>query len=185
MMHWSQSFTFKGYQVYEEVSRHLSFCRFGFIFDIENIESRSQETRNRVQNNNTINYGMRDIENPFKDEILSPQKQAGDVVVKIKDYKWYKMYKYDLMSIFAMIVIVIQVIILSVFSFKLRKQEETVLHYEKTKADSTLIHSLSGLEETTIVVKDILDSVDVHITEGKKELSNAIREHKEMKGNKR
>ena len=73
---------------------------------------------------------MRDIENPFKDEILSPQKQAGDVVVKIKDYKWYKMYKYDLMSIFAMIVIVILVIILSVFSFKLRKQEETVLHYE-------------------------------------------------------
>ena len=128
---------------------------------------------------------MRDIENPFKDEILSPQKQAGDVVVKIKDYKWYKMYKYELMSIFAMIVIVIMVIILSVCSFKVRKQEETVLHYEKAKADSTLIHSLSGLEETSIVMKDILDSVDVHITEGKKELSNAIREHKERKGNKR
>ena len=149
------------------------------------VARKKQETRNRVQNNNTINYGMRDIENPFKDEILSPQTQAGDVVVKIKDYKWYKMYKYDLMSIFAMIVIVIRLIILSVFSFKVRKQEENVLHSEKTKADSTLIHSLSGLEETSIVVKDILDSVDVHLTEGKKELSNAIRELKGKKGNKR
>ena len=44
---------------------------------------------------------------------------------------------------------------------------------------------LSGLEETSIVVKDILDSVDVHLTEGKKELSNAIRELKGKKGNKR
>ena len=146
---------------------------------------KKQGTRNPVQNYNTINYGMSYIEYPFKDEILNPQKQAGDVVVKIKDYKWYKMYKYDLMSIFAMIVIVILVIILSVFSFKLRKQEETVLHYEKTKADSTLIHSLRGLEETSIVMKDILDSVDIHITEGKKELSNAIRELKGKKGNKR
>ena len=34
-------------------------------------------------------------------------------------------------------------------------------------------------------MKDILDSVDVHITEGKKELSNAIRELKGKKGNKR
>lgn len=34
-------------------------------------------------------------------------------------------------------------------------------------------------------MKDILDSVNVHLTEGKKELSNAIREHKERKGNKR
>ena len=155
------------------------------ILAILRVVRKKQETRNPVQNNNTITYGMREIENPFKDEILSPQKQAGDVVVKIKDYKWYKMYKYDLMSIFAMIVIVILVIILSVFSFKVRKQEENVLHSEKTKADSTLIHSLRGLEETSIVMKDILDSVNVHLTEGKKELSNAIREHKERKGNKR
>ena len=155
------------------------------ILKILRIVRKKQETRNLEQNNDTITYGMRDIENPFKDEILSPQKQAGDVVVKIKDYKWYKMYKYDLMSIFAMIAIVILVIILSVFSFKVRKQEENVLHYEKTKADSTLIHSLSGLEETSIVMKDILDSVDVHLTEGKKELSNAIRELKGKKWNKR
>lgn len=106
-------------------------------------------------------------------------------MVKIKDYKWYKMYKHDLMSIFAMILIVILVIILSVFSFKVRKQDETVLHSEKSKADSIIVHSLCGLEETSIVVKDILDSVDVHIAEGKKELSNAIRELKERKGNKR
>ena len=155
------------------------------ILKMLRVARKKQETRNRGNNKNRINYGMRDIENPFKDEILSPQKQAGDVVVKIKDYKWYKMYKYDLMSIFAMIVIVILVIILSVFSFKVRKQEENVLHSEKTKADSTLIHSLRGLEETSIVMKDILDSVNVHLTEGKKELSNAIREHKERKGNKR
>ena len=155
------------------------------ILTILRVVNKKQETQNLTQHNNTITYGMREIENPFENESLRQENQTGDVVIKIKDYKWYKMYKYELMSIFAMIVIVILVIILSVFSFKLRKQEETVLHYEKTKADSTLIHSLSGLEETTIVVKDILDSVDVHITEGKKELSNAIREHKERKGNKR
>lgn len=155
------------------------------ILAILRVVRKKQETRNPVQNNNTITYGMREIENPFKDEILSPQKQAGDVVVKIKDYKWYKMYKHDLMSMFAMIVIVILVIILSVFSFKVMKQNETVLHSEKSKADSAIIHSLGSLEETSIVVKDILDSMDIHITEGKKELSNAIRELKGRKGNKR
>ena len=155
------------------------------ILTILRVVNKKQETQNLTQHNNTITYGMREIENPFENEALRPEKQTGDVVIKIKDYKWYKMYKYELMSIFAMIVIVILVIIISVFSFKVRKQEENVLHSEKTKADSTLIHSLSGLEETSIVVKDILDSVDVHLTEGKKELSNAIREHKERKGNKR
>lgn len=155
------------------------------ILTILRVVNKKQETRNLAQHNNTITYGMREIENPFENEALRPEKQTGDVVIKIKDYKWYKMYKYELMSIFAMIVIVILVIILSVFSFKVRKQEENVLHSEKTKADSTLIHSLSGLEETSIVVKDILDSVDVHLTEGKKELSNAIRELKGKKGNKR
>ena len=155
------------------------------ILKILRIVRKKQETRNLEQNNDTITYGMREIENPFENEVLRPEKQTGDVVIKIKDYKWYKMYKYELMSIFAMIVIVILVIILSVFSFKVRKQEENVLHSEKTKADSTLIHSLSGLEETSIVVKDILDSVDVHLTEGKKELSNAIRELKGKKWNKR
>ena len=155
------------------------------ILKILRIVRKKQETRNLEQNNDTITYGMREIENPFENEVLRPEKQTGDVVIKIKDYKWYKMYKYELMSIFAMIVIVILVIIISVFSFKVRKQEENVLHSEKTKADSTLIHSLSGLEETSIVVKDILDSVDVHLTEGKKELSNAIRELKGKKGNKR
>ena len=155
------------------------------ILTILRVVNKKQETRNLAQHNNKIIYGMREIENPFENEVLRPEKQTGDVVIKIKDYKWYKMYKYELMSIFAMIVIVILVIILSVFSFKVRKQEENVLHSEKTKADSTLIHSLSGLEETSIVVKDILDSVDVHLTEGKKELSNAIRELKGKKGNKR
>ena len=155
------------------------------ILTILRVVNKKQETRNLAQHNNKIIYGMREIENPFENEALRPEKQTGDVVIKIKDYKWYKMYKYELMSIFAMIVIVILVIILSVFSFKVRKQEENVLHSEKTKADSTLIHSLSGLEETSIVVKDILDSVDVHLTEGKKELSNAIRELKGKKGNKR
>ena len=155
------------------------------ILTILRVVNKKQEKRNLAQHNNTITYGMREIENPFENEALRPEKQTGDVVIKIKDYKWYKMYKYELMSIFAMIVIVILVIILSVFSFKVRKQEENVLHSEKTKADSTLIHSLSGLEETSIVMKDILDSVDVHIAEGKKELSNAIRELKGKKGNKR
>ena len=155
------------------------------ILTILRVVNKKQETQNLTQHNNTITYGMREIENPFENEVLRPEKQTVDVVIKIKDYKWYKMYKYELMSIFAMIVIVILVIILSVFSFKVRKQEENVLHSEKTKADSTLIHSLSGLEETSIVVKDILDSVDVHLTEGKKELSNAIRELKGKKGNKR
>ena len=155
------------------------------ILTILRVVNKKQETRNLAQHNNKIIYGMREIENPFENEVLRPEKQTGDVVIKIKDYKWYKMYKYELMSIFAMIVIVILVIIISVFSFKVRKQEENVLHSEKTKADSTLIHSLSGLEETSIVVKDILDSVDVHLTEGKKELSNAIRELKGKKGNKR
>lgn len=161
------------------------FSALFLILKILRVVRKKQGTRNPVQNNNTITYGMRDIENPFRDEILSPQKQAGDVVVKIKDYKWYKMYKHDLMSIFAMIGIVILVIILSFFSFKVRKQDETVLHSEKSIADSAIIHSLGSLEETSIVVKDILDSVDIHITEGKKELSNAIRELKGKKGNKR
>ena len=83
------------------------------ILTILRVVNKKQETQNLTQHNNTITYGMREIENPFENEALRPEKQTGDVVIKIKDYKWYKMYKYELMSIFAMIVIVILVIILS------------------------------------------------------------------------
>lgn len=155
------------------------------ILAILRVVRKKQETRNPVQNNNTITYGMREIENPFEDEIIRPEKPTADVVVKARDYKWHKMYKYELMSIIAMLVIVIVVIILSFFSFKVGKQKEVIFHSENTKADSTIIHSLGSLEETSIVVKDILDSMDIHITEGKKEPSNAIRELKGRKGNKR
>ncbi len=84
------------------------------ILTILRVVRKKQETRNLVHNNHTANYGMREIENPFEDEVMRPVKQTGDVVVQMKDYKWYKMYKYELMSVFAMIVIVILVIILSV-----------------------------------------------------------------------
>lgn len=46
------------------------------ILKILRVARKKQETRNRVQNNNTINYSMRDIENPFKDEILPKRRQG-------------------------------------------------------------------------------------------------------------
>ena len=51
--------------------------------------------------------------------------------------------------------------------------------------DSTIIHSLGGIEETVIVMKETLDSVDVHLTEGEKNLGSAIREFKGKKGGKK
>lgn len=137
------------------------------------------------QNDNTITYGMREIENPFEDEVLRPENQAGDVLVKIKDYKWYNMYRTDIIAISIMAVIAVMVVVLSVFSFKSREQQKTVLNSEKAKTDSTIIHSLGSIEETVIVVKETLDSVDVHITESEKNVSNVIRELKGKKGAKK
>lgn len=137
------------------------------------------------QNDNTITYGMREIENPFEDEVLRPENQTGDVLVKIKDYKWYNMYRKDIIAISIMAVIAVMVVVLSVFSFKSREQQKTVLDSEKAKTDSTIIHSLGSIEETVIVVKETLDSVDVHITESEKNVSNVIRELKGKKGAKK
>lgn len=137
------------------------------------------------QNDNTITYGMREIENPFEDEVLRPENQTGDVLVKIKDYKWYNMYRKDIIAISIMVVIAVMVVVLSVFSFKSREQQKTVLDSEKAKTDSTIIHSLGSIEETVIVVKETLDSVDVHITESEKNVSNVIRELKGKKGAKK
>ncbi len=137
------------------------------------------------QDGNTITYGMREIENPFENEVLRPENQAGDVVVKVKDYKWYNMYCNDIIVICIMTVIAITVVILSFFSFEARVKNEAVLNLEKKKADSTIVHTLAGIEETAIVVKETLDSVDVHLTEGDKNMSNAIRELKGKKGGKK
>lgn len=137
------------------------------------------------QNDNTITYGMREIENPFEDEVLRPENQTEDVLVKIKDYKWYNMYRKDIIAISIMAVIAVMVVVLSVFSFKSREQQKTVLDSEKAKTDSTIIHSLGSIEETVIVVKETLDSVDVHITESEKNVSNVIRELKGKKGAKK
>lgn len=128
---------------------------------------------------------MREIENPFEDEVLRPENQTGDVLVKIKDYKWYNMYRKDIIAISIMAVIAVMVVVLSVFSFKSREQQKTVLDSEKAKTDSTIIHSLGSIEETVIVVKETLDSVDVHITESEKNVSNVIRELKGKKGAKK
>lgn len=155
------------------------------ILKILRIVRKKQETRNLEQNNDTITYGMREIENPFENEVLRPEKQTGDVVVKIKDYKWYNMYRNDIIAICVMMVLAIMVTGLSVFSFETRVQNEALSSSEKAKADSTIIHSLGGIEETTIVMKETLDSVDVHLTEGEKNLRNAIREFKGKKGGKK
>lgn len=137
------------------------------------------------RDDNTMTYGMREIENPFENEVLRPDNQAGDVVVKIKDFKWYNMYRNDIIAICVMAAIAIMVVILSVLSFKTRVQDETILCSEKVKVDSTIIHSLGGIEKTVIVMKETLDSVDVHLTEGEKNLGSAIREFKGKKGGKK
>lgn len=134
------------------------------------------------QNVNTITYGMRKIENPFEDEVLGPENQVGDVVVEVKDYKWYKMYKNDIIVVSVMIVIAIMVVILSVFSFGARVQIETVSSRDKAKADSAMMHSFLRIEQTAVKLKEEVDSLDMNIIEGEKNLSNAIRELKGKKG---
>ena len=144
-----------------------------------------KDPENPEQKDNTITYGMREIENPFEEEVLRPENQAGDVVVKIKDYKWYEKYRKDIIAISIMAVIAVMVVVLSVFSFKSREQQESASDSENAKTDSTIIHSLGSIEETAIVVKETLDSVDVHIMNGEKNMSNAIRELKGKKGGKK
>ena len=147
--------------------------------------ARKHKNLQKPEQNDNTTYGMREIENPFEDEVLRPENQTGDVLVKIKDYKWYNMYRKDIIAISIMAVIAVMVVVLSVFSFKSREQQKTVLDSEKAKTDSTIIHSLGSIEETVIVVKETLDSVDVHITESEKNVSNVIRELKGKKGAKK
>lgn len=146
---------------------------------------KKKSPQNKEQNDNTIAYGMREIENPFEEAVLRPDNQNEDIVVKIKDYKWYNMYRKDIVAISVMAVIAVMVVVLSVFSFKSREQQDSVSGSEKVKTDSAIIHSLGSIEETAIVVKETLDSVDVHITEGVKNMSNTIRELNGKKGAKK
>ena len=87
MMRWSQSFTSKGYQVYEEVSRHLSFCHFGFIFDIDNIE-KGEVLFNYYLFNSTdyFNESICFIETPVYHSVTEQFNEQYSVTQKEFDY---------------------------------------------------------------------------------------------------
>ena len=78
---------------------------------------------------------MREIENPFVEEVLKPKDTQQSVVVKNIDYKKKDVYKHDILLIIGTIVVIASVIILSIVSFNRRQQQDNSIEFQNKKKD--------------------------------------------------
>ena len=109
---------------------------------------------------------MRDIENPF---IETPIKQVIKPVTAVavvnNDYNWWKVHKSDILYVIGIVFVCVMVIIASFFANKSRVVSEEIEQNEKEQLDSSVTNSLNSIEETTISLTEMVDSLNAYIKE--------------------
>lgn len=108
---------------------------------------------------------MRDVENPFEEIVAQPEGEPMEVVVKLKDYDWREVYKNDILTIIGIGVVVILVVVVSVFSNMSRVAFDTTEREEKKSVETTVIQSVSTLEQSIVGIAERVDSLDAHFME--------------------
>jgi Na+-transporting methylmalonyl-CoA/oxaloacetate decarboxylase gamma subunit len=88
-----------------------------------------------------------------------------EVVVKLKDYDWREVYKNDILTIIGIGVVVILVVVVSVFSNMSRVAFDTTEREEKKSVETTVIQSVSTLEQSIVGIAERVDSLDAHFME--------------------
>ncbi len=108
---------------------------------------------------------MRDVENPFEEIVAQPGGEPVEVIVKLKDYDWREVYKNDILTIIGIGVVVILVVVVSVFSNMSRVAFDTTEREEKKSVETTVIQSVSTLEQSIVGIAERVDSLDAHFME--------------------
>ena len=116
---------------------------------------------------------MREIENPFVEEVLKPKDTQQSVVVKNIDYKKKDVYKHDILLIIGTIVVIASVIILSIVSFNRRQQQDNSIEFQNKKKDSILTHTLINMKDNLKTLSVKIDSMDLHMKQEISSLNNA------------
>lgn len=115
---------------------------------------------------------MREIENPFVEEVLKPKDTQQSVVVKNIDYKKKDVYKHDILLITGTIVVIASVIILSIVSFNRRQQQDNSIEFQNKKKDSILTHTLINMKDNLKTLSVKIDSMDLHMKQEISSLNN-------------
>ncbi len=115
---------------------------------------------------------MREIENPFVEEVLKPKDTQQSVVVKNIDYKKKDVYKHDILLIIGTIVVIASVIILSIVSFNRRQQQDNSIEFQNKKKDSILTHTLINMKDNLKTLSVKIDSMDLHMKQEISSLNN-------------
>ena len=123
----------------------------------------------------TQETGMRDIENPFEEIVAQPEGEPAEVVVKLKEYDWKDVYKKDILTIIGISVVIILVVIVSVFSNMSRVVFDTTERNEKKSVETTVIQSVTTLEQSTAGIAEKIDSLDNHLKIEAVKLKNTIK----------
>lgn len=109
---------------------------------------------------------MRDIENPFVEEVLKSFSKSQTIIVKIKDKKMSSLYKFDILMIMGVAMVMVVIIVLSIFAFSRRPQSDKTIRSITKENDAILIQKLKSLEENSIILSEKIDSLDFHIRKG-------------------
>lgn len=115
---------------------------------------------------------MREIENPFVEEVLKPKDTQQSVVVKNIGYKKKDVYKHDILLITGTIVVTASVIILSIVAFNRRQQQDNNIELQNKTKDSILIHTLMNIKDNTKTLSVKIDSMDMHIKQEIRSINN-------------
>ena len=85
------------------------------------------------------------------------------------------MYKKDILTIIGISVVIILVVIVSVFSNMSRVVFDTTERNEKKSVETTVIQSVTTLEQSTAGIAEKIDSLDNHLKIEAVKLKNTIK----------
>ena len=139
------------------------------------VVKRKEPQESKCSKTYTQETEMRDIENPFEEIVAQPEGEPVEVVVKLKDYDWREGYKNDILTIIGIGVVIILIVVVSVFSNMSRVVFDTTEREEKKSVETTVIRSVSTLEQSIVGIAEKVDSLDAHIMKETTKLRNVIK----------
>lgn len=125
----------------------------------ENIHIESRKMSNVV-------FGMRDIENPFESLVEKEDNSQQPISVNNPEFKKWKVYKSDILSIVGILVVIILVICVSTVSFNSRQHQEDALKAEVQRYENSVLQALDNIENNSMVLSERTDSISFQIKEG-------------------
>ncbi len=129
---------------------------------------------------------MREIENPFEKEVLNVEGTPQNIVVVNKDYKNEVVYKHGIYIVMGTAMVIIIIIVLSGLTYYSSKQQDENMRTRFMEKEITVIQTLKNIEECSMTLSEMADSVDMHIKQGinsLKETDISLKRHK-RKGDK-